>query len=162
MSHEVEEAPTSSYPRPTGQPEGEAVNRPTRSIASRMRSVGAVTEKRTYPSPAGPKKEPGATTTLVSSSRARARRYPLWASRESLDRRLLERAKQAGVDVGLHLGQGGQCCSVADGHAQTPTGHVEGLGQGVELHRNLLRSWSLQDAGRPVAIVGDVTVRCMA
>ena len=50
----------------------DVANLHSRSIASRSRDVGAVTETRTYPSPPGPKNDPGATATPVCSSNVKA------------------------------------------------------------------------------------------
>ena len=51
---------------------GDSANRPSRSIASRIRATAAVAESRTNPSPVGPKNVPGATAMPVCSSNASA------------------------------------------------------------------------------------------
>jgi hypothetical protein len=61
-----------SHVQPLGYAANDDANWLKRSIASRTRSVGAVTEIRTYPSPAGPKNEPGATETPACSNNASA------------------------------------------------------------------------------------------
>src|SRR5262249_57283638 len=66
---------------------------------------------------------------------------------------LLPRLDAARVDVGLHLPESGDQLGIPAGEADTPTGHVEGLGERVELDRPLAPTRDLEDARRPLAEV---------
>ena len=63
----------------------------------------------------------------------------------------LDGREDARVGVGLDLPERGDHGSAADGEADAPAGHVEGLGQAVELDRHVLGTGNLEDAGDGVS-----------
>ena len=70
----------------------------------------------------------------------------------------LDRREGAVVEIGLHARQRADQALVADREAHPPAGHVVGLGERGELHRDVHRAGHLQDRGRRLAVEVDLGV----
>ena len=75
-----------------------------------------------------------------------------------LDGHVLDGLRNARIQVRFDSQQRLDHLGIADGHPNTPSGHVVGLGKRVELDSDVHRAFSLQEAGRTVPVVGDFGV----
>ena len=74
------------------------------------------------------------------------------------DGRDLDGREGAVIEVALEAGEGGDELLVADHESDAPAGHVVALRQREELDRDIFGAGNLHDAGRLVAVEGDVGV----
>src|SRR5712692_10873185 len=70
----------------------------------------------------------------------------------------LDRLEDAGVDIRLELANETNEVGAPAHPADSPAGHVESLGQRVELEPDFAGPWDLEQAERPVAVERDLRI----
>ncbi len=80
---------------------------------------------------------------------------------QGLDSRTLNRSENPGIDIGLDLSKGIDNLGIPHDKADSPSSHVKGLRERMELDSQRFRSLHFKEASRPVPLIGDLRIGCV-